>query len=82
MFNIYKAEKILEEEQRASAERDKEARKAIVQKSNEWLSNPYLERRDAMIAGYKKRIANFMVDVRKITDNYGVYLDDRETHCA
>jgi hypothetical protein len=29
MFNIYKAEKILEEEQRVSAERDKEARKAI-----------------------------------------------------
>jgi len=29
-----------------------------------------------MIAGYKKRIANFMVDVRKITDNYGVKLDD------
>lgn len=33
MFNIYKAEKILEEEQRLSAERDQEAKKAIVQKS-------------------------------------------------
>jgi hypothetical protein len=30
MFNIYKAEKILEEEQRLSAERDQEAKKAIV----------------------------------------------------
>lgn len=38
MFNIYKAEKILEEEQRQSAERDKEARKAIVQKSKHTLS--------------------------------------------
>ena len=76
MFNIYKAEKILEEEQRVSAERDKEARKAIQLKSYLLMLIMNIERRDAMIAGYKKRIANFMVDVRKITDNYGVYLDD------
>jgi len=71
MFNIYKAERILEEEQRLSAERDKEAIKAIVLKSKQDKDSSLLERRNAMIAGYKKRIANFMVDVTpKITHQF------------
>lgn len=63
MFNIYKAEKIMHEEQQDSILKIKTAQIQENQKSKTTILKALLEKNGSLVHGYRKRIAAFMVDV-------------------
>lgn len=76
MFNLYKAERILQDEQVHSIERLREAQRAFTLKRKSTLLKR-TGRNEEMIKSYRNRVATFMVDVSPLRDNRAI-LDDRQ----